>query len=224
MQWGAFKDRLRRSVLNDERGTRWSDDQLMDFCHWALDAFCTHTAAYTSVEVAVASGDILEGSFVIDLPENIFTMPDEAGALYQKMGYDRVFFSPIAAEHPAPQSHQFWVLGNQLVFNENPSTLTLEYYAYYNHPYADTDELSVPRWALMPLSYLIASFAMSGEAPKTANIRQYVSSEDRGGPEDNPFEVMAAFYLRRYEHEISRFPPQQRKLHVGHDAWRRSVY
>jgi hypothetical protein len=215
--WGAFRTQIRRSILADvsEKRARWSDEILMDCVNWAMDEFCAHTAVATAVQYA-ASG---VGPYPV--PENIYEKLEHAGMVYLTSEgaspTDYEYLNPIryteGLDLTADRGFYEWPEGS-LYLAKAPSEsgiVGIRYYAYYNTIVTDEDEMPVPRWALPAIGYLTAAYALSGDAIKSANIRQWAESPEKGTPEDNSLRRQQEWMLELYHRELSKFPRQDRE-------------
>lgn len=213
MEWSLLREQIRRTILLDTNTERpkWSNDVLRDTIWWALDSLCAHTAAVSSVTLPA------DGSTTYDLPENVFVSPAEAGSVYVVRGLDYSYYGRFMVDHDLSIQQMFDITpDNKIRFMVGPQyDVTLRYYAYYNHPWADTDIITVPQWALPAIGYLAASYAVAGQAVKTGNIRQYSENPDRGDPEDNPFIQQASFFQQTYYSILKRYKPQERHFYRG---------
>lgn len=187
---------------------------LRDIVWWALDTLCSHTAAVSSCTL---TGDGETTSFT--LPDNLYLPVETAGAVYTQTNNLDHYFVPARSSIMEMPCYQFVNRPpRNLRFMEAPRSgqiITVEYYAYYPHPYLDTDMIEAPSWSLPALSYLIAAHAMTTQEMSVSNIRQFVDQEDRGGPEDNPFLQQHKFFMGLYDKELSRYPYQKRELFTG---------
>lgn len=206
--WSDYRTQIRRSILKDPSATTWANDVLADLCGWALDTFCTHTAAVT----ASTFDPVRE----IPVPENLFGDVEQEAILYfwrddQVPVVVRPLISPSSYSVSSPT---FTEWNKVLTLSADPPTnanMTLRYFAHYNHPVQDADTIDIPPWAYYPVAFLVGAYAMTGVAIQSANIRQWNDKRDSGTPEDNSLRVQQGHMLRVYESEIARHPTQDRK-------------
>lgn len=211
LTWGTYLAQLRRTVLRDKSKAIWTEDlELRDCLWWALDTFCAHTAVATSVEYTGVSDDSFE------LPDNLFESVETSGLVYlTTTGGSKVYLPPWNSSFTDRQnkvSYKEFPKG-VLTLSDIPTgapDLTVEYFAYYNHPYLESDTVDVPGWAVPALSYLIAANAMVGVGVTSANIGQWDDKTDAGQPEHNPLRRQHEWFLHLYESELARFPRQER--------------
>lgn len=208
LTWSAFRTQLRRSVLKDVPKSNWTDEALLDFCGWALDTVCAHTAAVTSVEY---TGTTATG---YTLPENLYESVEDAGLVYLRTSSGARTVYPVFY-HPDVKSsditYREWPTGTlQLSSAPGSGTLVVDYFAYYSHPVSDSDPIGVPAWMLPALGFLIAAYALSPQATQAANIRTFNDKTDSGVPTQNALEQLQGTFLRRYEEALARRPRQNR--------------
>lgn len=209
MQWGLFRTQLRRSILKDEGQNIWTNPQLLDFLGWALDTFCAHTALVTSVSHPVTG-------VTVALPSDVYDDFEFTARCYVIEGTRWI---PVL-----PESESGVAEGEYAYVRHTPNVLTLhrnppanaqfhcQYFAYYALPTADTDVLTVPRWAYPALSYLVGAHALASVGVQSANISQWKDKMDSGQPEHNALRVQQEWFLSLYERELSRVSPQDRRL------------
>lgn len=217
--WGELRDTIRRALLKDtvpdeETGElRWTDEELRDFCWFALDTFAVHTAVATATSF-VCDGETDE----FNLPENLYTGDkfETTSLVYTESGTTITYHDPVMyTDSMNLESGTGYRIapGNVLRFTTAPTaadTLTVEHFAFYNHPYADSDTIDIPQWGIQAIAYLSAAHALSGDSMKSAKIRQYNQRADSGNPEDNPIKEIQSWWLEMYEREMSRYVPQDR--------------
>lgn len=209
LTWGEYRTIIRRTVLNDVDSTTWpSNDTLLDCLGWALDAFCVHTAAPTSVVYTSLTREI-------PVPDNLFSDLEDTGAFYLVSSSTPFFVPPLhLKDYEDTQNISFAVYGNTLTLTETPptgATGKLYYFAYYNKPVVDADTIDIPRWALNAVAHLVGSYALSQQAMLIANINMWKSREDSGTPVQNAIEVQQRWMFKVYESELARFPNQNRE-------------
>lgn len=211
--WVYYRGQIRRTILRDTNPAnyRWSDEILRDCLWWALDQFASHTAQATATSF---TGDGVTTQF--DLPENVYDAIDESGMVYIQDGTRIKYLDPVRnTEGLTPNSDTgFYIWPNNKI-NMSPapvsgSTITIEYFASYNRPYADSDTVDIPRWAEKAVSYLVAANALVSPGLKSANIRQWGQKPDTGTPEDNSLKEFQRWLVELYYEEINRHPSQER--------------
>lgn len=93
---------------------------------------------------------------------------------------------------------------------------TLYYSALWESPkrddYDNPDEFNVelPDYLAYALCLHAASYCAINRFAGSAEIRQFNTKVDSGTPEDNPFQVLSDFLLRRFEVEMGRLQQRQR--------------
>lgn len=209
LTWGEYRTIIRRTVLNDVDSTTWpSDDTLLDCLGWALDAFCMHTAAPTSVVYTSVTREL-------PVPGNLFSDLEDTGALYLVRSSTPYAVPALhLLDYQSTVDMAFAVYGNTITLTAEPSgasSAKLYYFAYYNKPVADADTIDIPRWAYNAVAHLVGSYALSQQAMLIANINMWKSKEDSGTPVQNAIEVQQRWMFKVYENELSRFPNQNRE-------------
>lgn len=204
--WGAYREQVRRSLLKDTTQTTWQDDELRDMVWWALDVFCAHTAAVTSVTIP-ATGTIYT------VPENLYSPLEETGLLYLDANgtVTNLYTARPGISHEDPETYSVW--GSEIVLETQPvagANLVIRYFAYYNHPYSDDDTIDIPRWAFSAFNHLVTAYALTPVGVQSANISQWKDRQDSGQPENNALRVQQQHHYKLYEQELSRVPPQDR--------------
>jgi hypothetical protein len=219
--WAEFKASIRRSILKDnnpdeETGEyRWSDDELFDFMSWALSQVARHTAVATATSVTVTGQEY-------DLPSNtLSTEPFDINGVVRIVSSagNVKYLDPIKYTGNLSYygSEGFYTIGSRLVLTTQPKDtdrIEIEYFAHYDVPDSDDDVISVPRWMIPPLSYLVGAHALSGAGLKTSFIRQWGARPDTGTPEHNPLKVQQKWFFDLYESEMAKHPPQDRTNHT----------
>lgn len=215
MLWSDLKAQIRRLLVDPfptVSGTpRWSDQQLLDFIAWSLDALCSHTA------IASASGFTCDGTnTVFTVPDNAYERIDLSGAVYVDDGAGGLsYLNPVRYNMRSLAMKGYYLQpDNTIHLIQTPtsaSTLTVEYFAYYPHPIQDSDLVLTPSWATPALCYRVAAHAMSPLGGKSANIRQWGQKPDTGNPEDNSLQHQSEWYFQLYEQELLKAPRQERQ-------------
>lgn len=201
--WGDYRTQLRRSVLKDPDKVTWSDDVLRDLVGWALDTFCAHTAVPTGVSYATPTGTS------VAVPTNAFGDVETTGLLYLQTTPIQIV-EPQRFSGTATESTYFYsVWGSEIVLSSVPTaSLTLRYFAYYDHPVLDSDVLQCPQWSFLPLNYLIAAGALTSVGVQSANISQW---DEKGNEENNALRAQQKYFMALYEDALRRQTPQDRK-------------
>jgi len=212
--WGEFRSVVRRSILKDPLETTWTNDMMRDYIGWALDTFCAHTAMATST-----SFDCDGTQSVFTLPNNIYEPVDQAGVIYLQTDSAQApatYLVPVytTAGFNLQSENGFYCWPkNQLNCVVPPTSgykLHIRYFAYYNHPSADSDTIDAPSWGFMPLSYMTAVHALSNLEAQEASLSRFDTKKDSGTPEDNATRSMQSWWIRLYETEINRHQRQSR--------------
>jgi hypothetical protein len=212
----TFRATLRRTFLSDATPSdagvyTWSDEQIRD-CIWlALDTFANHTAAATATSYTAAGTEYT-------LPENVYTgndLEDIANVFVVSSG-SKTYLNPIDsqdANDDLPVSYFYTYPNTVLHIVPAPiagSEITVQYFAFYNHPYADSDTINIPRWAETAVLYLTAAHALTAASVSNANISQWKDRQDSGTPEHNPLRKQQEYLMTLYEKELMRVAPQNR--------------
>jgi len=218
LTWSELRNQVREALLKDTNPSeyRWSDSELLTYCSWALNTFARHTALASGTGFSPATG------VEYNLPENLYDGEpfDITGQVFVIDAAGTIeYLNPIrytGGLHPH-NAKGFYTYPDKVLhltqaFGET-DLIQIRYYAYYTAPVSGEDPIEVPRWALNPLSYLIAAHALSGASLKTASIRQWGAKPDTGTPEHNPMKVQQQWFLEMYEREMQRFTPQERVQH-----------
>ena len=212
--WGAFKTVVRRSILKDVNGTKWSDDNLLDYVGWALDAFCAHTAYASSTTY---EGDGVTYQFT--LPDNVFVPLEEAGLVYLFDPSDEhlpIYLQPVYTSFDVqpsdPYGYYTWPEGTLCTTQpvDTDITLVVRHYAKYTHPLSDSDLITVPTWAHAAIAYRMGAYALAGLEIREAKISSYDAKPDTGNPEDNATRIQAESWFKRYQDELALHPKQVR--------------
>ena len=210
MQWSELREQVTTSLLSDTN-ERWTPEQLRDYCGWALDALCDHTAVATSTEY---EGDGTTKTF--DLPGNLYGKLLQNGYVYRERN---AVYQPY---HPSPTPTtaelRFWTRPDKVLHvGQAPrqgDILRVDHYAMYPHPATDTDSLDlVPNELIAALCYRIAAHAFSPRAVRSSNIDQYKRSRDKGNPEDNTWSERTIRFMDLYYQELDSHPRQDRTQH-----------
>lgn len=200
--WGAYKNKILRSVLGDKSLTKatWNDDMLLDALEVALLTFAMHTAK-EAMTVYNVTGDVLL------IPSDVVGKLED-GSLFEftsSATSTPAYLKPYHMATGASITYRTW--GDQIVLPEGSiGSLTLYYYAYWPLPTGDDSEVELPAWAYAPLSYLIGSVALTPIGLQSSNIRQWEEAK----PEQNALRVQQKHLLDIYDREITRFPKQDR--------------
>lgn len=211
MNWGELREQFRRSAIKEQRDNTWTDLMLRDFCHWALDDLCAHTAYPTATAYP---GDEVTTSF--PLPSNIFSAAedlDSTGLVYLVSSETIDYLQPVrlsAAAQKPPKGNYAVGFGGNLLLGVAPQAtqqVWIEYFSYYPHPYADSDPILVPSWAITPLIYRMGVHALTSVAVRSSALNQW---KDRGDIEANSLFATQRQLIRMYEEELSKHMVQNR--------------
>jgi hypothetical protein len=214
MLWSTLKAQARR-ILKDADSTsyRWSDDEMLDYVAWSLDALCSHTC------IATATSFTLDGTTTdFTLPDDVYEPIDRSGVVYADNGVPpKVYLNPVRFNYitQAFAGYTLTGVGNSTLRLINPlylsGSLVVEYFAMYPHPTEDSDNLLTPSWANAALVYRISAYAISRDASRRPEISQWNTKKDSGKPTDNPLQEQVDAFMSMWEHELSLYPPQQRE-------------
>ncbi len=219
--WGELRDQVRIAILKDVLSEdtpvddlRWDDPELLISLEWALAQFAEHTAMATATGFTPATGSMYT------LPDNIYDGDGTENTLFvaitdtgkSPVYLDSVRYTPMLSPMGSKgfYIHPDNTLQIGLPSTSTTATLTIQYFAYYPVPAADSDPILVPRWARMALAYLVGAHALSGASLKTATIRQFATKPDAGSPVDNPLRVQQKWFLEFAEAELRKHPRQDR--------------
>lgn len=225
LTWAVFKEQVRRTILKDSvpdeetNDYRWSDAEIQDCTWWALDQFAAHTAQATSVEFPATGVQFQMPDNYLDTDDLDYTalvsVTDAKGNLsyLEPIKYSGAFKESFNVK--SIEGFYEWPKGyiNLTYTPPTGSTLRVDYFAYYNHPYADNDTIDVPRWGRVALVYLVSAHTLSGASLKTSIIRQWGAKPDTGTPEHNPIRSQQKWFLDLYEAEMLKHSPQNRTQH-----------
>ncbi|PJF45105.1 MAG: hypothetical protein CUN55_00515 [Phototrophicales bacterium] len=211
LTWGTLKTQVRRSLLKDTSDVHWDDNMMLDYCEWALATFANHTAVATATSYTPTSD---QKQFT--LPDNIFESIEFSGAVYvQSSTGVREYLNPVryTMNGDLQDTNGYFVHpeGTLNLVSPRSSTdkLVVEYFAYYDVPSNDQDIIKVPKWAHMPIAYMMAVHAMTNMGIQQANISQWKDRRD-GDPEDNALRVQQEWLLKLYERELNKHQAQDR--------------
>ncbi len=209
--WGELRTVVRRSLLDDLSGNKFSDDVLRDSVGWALDRLCQHTAAETSVSYV---GNGSQTAFT--LPANMYDTPDNYGLVHLESSSDLVVLRPVYSSKSinirTERGYYVWprTTLNLVMAPLSDQLLVVRYYAVYNHPMQDSDVLDIPQWAEMAVAYQAAVYALSKRSYKESNISQFDRKPDSGTPEDNAIRMQQEFLQRMVDKTLNDHPKQVR--------------
>lgn len=208
LSWGDFRAQVRRTVLKSTNEAQWSNEVLRDCVWWALDTFSAHTAVATSVTF-----DATGTTYV--LPDHLIESVETAGLVYLLANGSRTYLPSYLepGRDDADLTFQEWP-ARQLVLASTPATgaqLVVHYFAAYNHPYADSDSLDVPVWAVPALAFMTGVHALTSVSVNAGNIRQWNDENDSGNPEHNPLLALQRHLLTLYDSHLTRYPRQDRQ-------------
>lgn len=211
LTWADLRNQARRLLTDTTLGKyKWSDEQMLDFVAWSLDALCSHTALVTAT-VYVADGDTDN----FELPDNIYEPIEKTGSVYLDDGTSVKYLNPIRLNRRNVVFDGYYELPTgTLNLIRSPAIddlVTVQYFAYYPHPVSDSDLMLSPTWATSALAFRIAAYGHASKASKTANIRQWGQKPDTGNPEDNPLMDQSRYYFIQWEKELYNAPRQERE-------------
>lgn len=214
MNWGEQRAQARRLLDDTTVGKyRWNDTQLLDYVGWALNALCAHTALATA-----SSFTAEDGLTSFSVPSNAMESVNLSGMIYLKRGTKLIYANPVkynVATRMGTSSLSFYLMPERTVNFNLPlqvgDEVNLFYFAYYPHPTQDSDEILSPDWSVAAVNYLIASHAFSPQGGRSAQIRQWGQKPDTGNPEDNSLQNQSQWYLTMANHELARWPRQDRR-------------
>ncbi len=218
--WGAYRLQMRRSLLRDDsqKQQRWTDENLLDALGWALDTFSAHTAlpkTMVSTVDGVSSSITLPHDIYDDTEQTVLVRlvtPDRIEILEPIRLVPGVILDPPEESNSGLRGYWEWPTGtlNFGFVPEKGSRIELMYFAYYPSPESDEDILQIPRWAHLPVGYLIGAYAVLSYGVVASQVRQYADKQDSGTPEHNPLHRQTEHFLRLYRETIARYPAQNR--------------
>lgn len=218
IQWAVLRDRIARK-LNDPSYQKYSQQLLMDAANDALRHFAAH---HTGVErEASLTGDGTTDTF--PLPTDV--VDTYAGGVYAVKWSDGNFIRETThwpSDSPNPE-YILWPRG-YIKFTETPSngaTITLYYVGYYTEITDDSTVVEVPNWAIEAIEYRTMAGALDPGIVKRAELGQYQSRREAGGPEDNPLLRAAEYFLKRYDKLLDSFRAPQYDIGPVHGSPRR---
>lgn len=214
LTWGEFKTSVRRTFLKiDLAGITWSDDLLSDAVGFALDGLCVHTALAKTVTY---EGD--GETYQFELPTDVFVSPEQAGLVMVQDGTTlaRTYLKPAYSTYNvgATDDIAFNVWPEDTLETGVPpplgTALILRYYAYYPHPTADDDLLTIPLWAYGAMMYSTALHALTSRSLEEAENAADKVAPDRGQPENNSLRQLQKWWIQMYDRELGQYPKQNR--------------
>jgi hypothetical protein len=211
--YAELHDRLLR-LLNNPGGDKFDDDIVYDGFIAAQDAILSWVPKYgRSTLTAGSNGDT-------------FTLPIDVYSLQSVQRVEDGTFLARATMAPSYQRNIDSSIENDWI--EYPTgylslhealdegdELTLYYLAYWNKPASASDfnfVIEVPPHAHQGLIYYAASHALYPSTVSTAAIRRWNLKVDSGSPEDNPLEIIANIYLKRFHQEMRMMPPYMKAV------------
>lgn len=224
--WADLRQRVRVALLRDNptdaSKRRWDDENLLYCCEWALDALCAHTAQVTGVTVTGVTG------VTVEPPGNAYEGIEYAGQviLEGESKEPRYLRSRYVQEGIGARttgdvfdidSDGNIVFERKTEGDVTPLSVTLRYFARYDHPVEDDDPIQAHPKFYAALAYMIGAYANANYMMSSAQIRQWVDKSDRGGPEDNSFVVAMQWFTKVYERELARIPEQRRRSYFWQD-------
>lgn len=226
--WATLREKVRRTILADTIDpntdeANWTDEQLLDCAMWALDEFTTHTAypvrAHFSKAVVKMEPDVrynmkVDREFL--LPNDMFGDFESQSRVLHRSRRGEFLLDPLfhsKGKHPQFSRGYYLRPGNRIVVEadmEEADELIVDYFAHYPFNGGNSEDIAVPRWAEMPLAYLIGAHAMTSVGIRSANINQWKNKDDSGNPEHNAFRAQQKWLIDMYERGISRHSSQDR--------------
>jgi hypothetical protein len=189
--------------------------------NWAQRALVQHTARERIVSPLNVEPDGRSAS----LPDDLFQVALVYDAA-NSQNYAPMNFAPGGYRSDSEDNPLYWVWGNVLHFETTVATeLTLHYYAYWPEVtwrYKDEgqiellqDQISVPRWAELPLLHLTAAGVLEPMAIESSRNREYATKIDSGTPDDNARRTQAREHWWWYHELLGQHAPQDRVKGVG---------
>lgn len=215
MLWSVVKARVRRSILNDPDSEVWSDEMLLDYAGWTLDAISNHTALLKTVTYT-GDGDTYQHT----LPTDVYLSPDKFGLVYR---YDATTAEQLPTYlYPAYSAYDIspyderaftvWPADTLETGTPTPSgvSLILRYYARWPHPEADDDDLLIPSYLEAALCYGMGVHALTWRELEEADVGSVRQKPDLGQPEQNAYRQTSKWWIQRYDRELAIIPPQEK--------------
>jgi hypothetical protein len=213
--WESLRAKVRESIIRDpptDLPLRWSDEELLSYCHWSLDQLCEHTALQVS---AVISNDTEKEEDVFydmktDTEFELIPAPyasvTKTGLVFAQVPHI-IRLLPATTPFPAPGQYNVWE--NKLILGApiGNGELHLRYYGYYPKPVVKEDVIPVPEWAEAALVYMIGAHSMAGRGLRSATIRQW---DEQGNRIQNPLLETQKWFISMYENVLTNHQPQNR--------------
>jgi len=223
LSWTDFRARSVRMLADSDREKpTWDDDDLRDYVNEALEDVAWHTAQLKTYSLS------LKAVTQIDLPEDFLALGPvwvtdmlnnkilmEQARLVKGQTYAVLAQSSQTMMMLYPRYYQ-WPDGKLSFVSPLTATLSLDYYGYWDEVVDDDSQMTVPRWMLEALKWVILEKCMHKQAIGAAMLRQYNTKQDSGSPEDNPLLKQAADFHRKYEQVLASHPTQDRS---GWEGW-----
>lgn len=217
VKWEDLKERAIRALDDTNRSNpTWTDADLMDYVNMALNDVSVHTAQdveyTTTLREAARSMKLPNDALMIG---NVLVRQNLRWYVLRRRiiepGQDLVptlnFMIYVRDYYIWPRD-QINFIGGQLPAG---SQVTVQYRTYYDRVERNPDEIRVPRWMEDVLLWLIQAYAMTKPGVNAAQLGQYKTRIDSGGPEDNPL-LEYARYCRDQADYILRNHPAQNTL------------
>lgn len=109
-----------------------------------------------------------------------------------------------------------WLLfpSGSITFSETPSAAyTLYYLAHWTKPDTSTnddDELEIPDYAVVPVSFYAAAYCVIPDAVSITEVTQWKTRVDSGNPEHNPRQQSIMFLMKLFKDSLQRVPKYAR--------------
>jgi hypothetical protein len=189
--------------------------------NWAQREFAQHTAR----EMVVSPLNVEPDGRSALLPDDFFEIVQVYDA-DNAMIYAPRHFASGGYRSDNSEDFVFWVWGDVLHFEATVTTkLALYYYAYWPEVtwrFKDDDQIeilqdqiSVPKWAELPLLHLTAAGVLQPMAIESARNREYATKIDSGTPDDNARRTQAREQWWWYHELMGQHRPQDRVKGVG---------
>lgn len=188
------------------RGKQLDADILKDACHAALHAITGRQWKSGLFEIAEEGEEFV-------LPDNLIevdaVIDNEIGVYIPK-----VTFELGASSGASSSDGNAWLdtPSGSIVFTSSLSAsgAKIYYLADWEQPVYDEDVLECPEFCLTVLTLYAASYCYLRKASQQTDLAQFKTRVDSGTPEDIPAAAQSAFFLKRFENEMTRLPMKQK--------------
>ena len=207
-EYVELHDRLLR-LLNNPAGDKYDDDLIYDGFIGAHEAILPWVPKYNvSTLTAGSNGDTFA------LPSDVYSIQAVQRVEDGKF-LSRANMAPALQRNVDSNIENDWIeypsgyLSLHSALDEGDE-LNVYYLAHWNTPTAAADfnfVIEVPRHAHQGMIYYAASHTLYPVTVSTAAIRRWNLRVDSGDPEDNPLEIIANIYLKRFHEEMKMMPP-----------------